>query len=169
MRRALALNPQDVDACRKLIEVLTPQGRYEEAIDLTAQAVALAPASPQAIELQFIMGQIAQENGQPEVATEYYMRALEIDPHYAKAIRRLAHLRSEQQRYDEALELFQRLIDIDPSDAVAHGNMGIVLFYLGRSNKALQSFDQALFLNPNLETARANRETLLEVIEGNRQ
>ena len=169
LRRAIALNPQDVDAFRKLIEVLTPQGRYEEAIDLMAQAVALDSASPQAIELHCLMGQTAQENGQPEVATEYYMRALEIAPHYAKAIRRLAHLRSEQQRYDEALELFQRLIDLDPSDAVAHGNMGIVLFYLGRSNEALQSFDRALFLNPNLETARANREALLEVIEGNRQ
>ncbi len=169
LRRAIALNPQDVDAFRKLIEVLTPQGRYEEAIDLMAQAVALDSASPQAIELHCLMGQTAEENGQPEVATEYYMRALEIDPHYAKAIRRLAHLRSEQQHYDEALGLFQRLIDIDPSDAVAHGNMGIVLFYLGRSNEALKSFDRALFLNPNLETARANRETLLEAIEGNRQ
>ena len=167
LSRAIALNPQDVDAFRKLIEVLTPQGRYEEAIDLTAQAVALAPASPQAIELHCLMGQTAQENGQPEVATEYYMRALEIDPHYAKAIRRLAHLRSEQQRYDEALELFQRLIAIDPSDAVAHGNIGVVLFYLGRSNEALNSFDRALFLNPNLETARANRETLLKALEGN--
>ncbi len=169
LRRAIALNPQDVDACRKLIEVLTPQGRYEEAIDLMAQAVALDPASPQAIELHCLMGQTSQENGQPEVATEYYKRALEIDPHYTKAIRRLAHLRSDQQRYDEALELFQRLIAIDPSDAVAHGNIGIVLFYLGRSNEALHSFDRALFLNPNLETARANRTALLKAMEGNRQ
>ena len=167
LRRAIALNPQDVDAYRKLIEVLTPQGRYEEAIDLTAQAMALDPDSPQATELHCLMGQTAEENGQSEVAAEYYMRALGIDPHYTKAIRRLAHLRLEQERYDESLELFQRLIDLDPSDAVAHGNMGIVLFYLGRSNEALKSFDRALLLNPNLETARANRETLLEVIEGN--
>ena len=169
LRRAIALNPQDVDPFRKLIKVLTPQGRYEEAIDLIEQAVALDPASPQAAELHCLMGQTTEENGQPEVAAEYYMRALEIDPHYTKAIRRLAHLRIEQQRYDEALELFQLLADIDPSNAVAHVNMGIVLFYLGRSNEALQSFDQALFLNPSLETARANRETLLEMIEGNRQ
>ena len=169
LRRAIALNPQDVDPFRKLIKVLTPQGRYKEAIDLIEQAVALDPASPQAAELHCLMGQTTEENGQPEVAAEYYMRALEIDPHYTKAIRRLAHLRSEQQRYGEALELFQRLANIDPSNAVAHVNMGIVLFYLGRSNEALKSFDRALFLNPNLETARANREALLEAIEGNRQ
>ena len=166
LRRAIVLNPQDVDAFRKLIEVLAPQGRYEEAIDLIAQAVALDPASPQTAELHFLMGQAAQDNGQPEVATEYYIRALELDPHYTKAIRRLAHLRSEQQRYDEALEFFQRLVDIDPSDAVAHGNMGIVLFYLGRSDESLKSFDRALSLDPNLESARANREALLKAMEG---
>ena len=168
-RRAIALNPQDVDSFRKLIEVLTPQGRYEEAIDLIAQAVALDSASPQAAELHFIMGQAAQENGQPETATEYYMRALEVDSHYTKAIRRLAHLRLEQQRYDKALELFQRLINIDPSDAVAHVNMGVILFYWGRSDEALKSFDRALSLDPSLETARANREALLEAMKGNRQ
>ena len=169
LRRAIALNPQDVDAFQRLIEVLTPQGRYEEAIDLTAEAVALDPASPQAAELHFLMGQVAQDNGQPEVAAEQYIRACEIDPHYTKAIRRLAHLRSEQQRYEEALELFQRLIDIDPNDAVAHSNMGIVLFYLGRSDEALRSFDRALSLNPNLETARANRTALLEAMKGKSQ
>ena len=169
LRRAIALNSQDVDSFRKLIEVLTPQGRYEEAIDLIAQAVALDPASSQAAELYFIIGRTVQDNGQPEAAAEYYMRAFEIDPHYMKAIRRLAHLRSEQQRYDEALELFQRLVDIDPSDAVVHGNMGVVLFYLDRSDEALQHFDRALSLNPNLENARANREALLEAMEENSQ
>ena len=79
----------------------------------------------------------------------------------------LASLRTDQQRYDEALELFQRLVAIDPSDAVAHGNIGVVLFYLGRSDESLQHFDQALSLNPTLENVRANRETVLEAMEGN--
>ena len=39
------------------------------------------------------MGQDAWDNEQLEVAAEYYMRALEADLHYTKAIRRLAHLR----------------------------------------------------------------------------
>ncbi|MCE2447411.1 MAG: tetratricopeptide repeat protein [Candidatus Latescibacteria bacterium] len=170
LRRAIALDPQDVDLSQKLAaklaEVLTPQGRYAEAIDVLAQAVALNPASSQTGELHFLMGMAAEENGQPETAG-YYMRAFELDPHHTKAIRRLAHLRLEQQHYDEALELFQRLIDINPSDAIARGNMGIVLFYLGRSDEALQSFDQALSLDPTLESVRANREAVLEIMEGN--
>ena len=166
LRRAIALDPQDVDLFRRLAEVLTPQGRYEEAIDALAQAVALEPASTQAAELYFLMGQAAEKNGQPE-ASEYYIRAFEIDPRYKKTIRRLAHLRLEQQRYDEALELFQRLIDIDPSDATTYSNMGIALAFLGRNDEALQRFDQALSLDPTMEEARANRETLLKAMEGN--
>ena len=137
LRRAIALNPQDMDASQELAEVL------------------------------FRMGQDAQDNGQPETAAEYHMRAFEIAPRHTKAIRRLAHLRLEQQRYEESLELFQRLIHIDPSDAVAHGNMGVILFYLDRSDEALKSFDRALSLDPTLENARANREALLEAMEGN--
>ena len=166
LRRAIELNPQNVDLVWRLAEILMPQGRYEEAFDLIAQAEALDPASSQAAELHFLMGQTAQDNGQPEVAAEYYMRAFDIDPHHTQAIRRLAHLRLEQQRYDEALELFQRLTDLDPSDAVAYGNMGIVFFYLGRSDEALRSFDHALSLDPTLESAQANREAVLKAMEG---
>ena len=86
LRRAIALNPQDVDTFRKLAELLMPQGRYEEAIDVLAQAAALDPDSQQAAELHVLMGQAAQENGQPEAAAEYYMHALEIDPHHAEAL-----------------------------------------------------------------------------------
>ena len=164
MRRAITLNPQDVDAFQKLIEVLTLQGRYEEAIDALAQA-ALDPASPQAAELHFLMGQKAQENGEPEAAAEYYMRAFEIDPRHTKAIRSLALLRLEQQRYDEALELFQRLVAIYPNDSATYSNMGVALFYLGRSDESLQHFDQALSVDSTLKDARANREAVLKAME----
>ena len=166
LRRAIERDPQNVDLVRRLAEILMPRGCYEEAVDLIAQALALDPASSQAAELHFFMGQTAQDNGQPEVAAEYYMRTFDIDPHHTQAIRRLAHLRLEQQCYDEALELFQRLTDIDPSDAVAYGNMGIVLLYLGRNDEALESFDHALSLDPTLESAQANRKAVLKAMEG---
>ena len=123
--------------------MLMPQGRYEEALDLIAQAVALDPASSQAAELHFLMGQTAQGNGQPEVAAEYYIRAFDIDPPHTQAVRRLAHLRLEQQRYDEMLALLLRSIVLHPNDAATYSNMGIALVFLGRHDEALQHFDQA--------------------------
>ena len=177
-RVAIEQAPDLFEAHFNLGVILEGLGRYEEAIGALAQAAALAPTPSQAAELHFRMGQTAQDNGQPEAATQYYMRAFEIDPHHVKvldgidphcveAFHKLASLRTDQQRYDEALELFQCLIDIDPSDAVAHGNMGVILFYLDRSDEALQRFDRALSLDPTLENPRANREAVLKAMEGN--
>ena len=165
LRGALDLNP--VDSFQKLIELLTPQGRYKEAMDLIAQAAALAPDSMQAAKLHFLMGETARENGQPEAAAEHYMNTLEMDLHHGVALHWLATLRLEQQRYAEALELFQRLIALHPNDAATYSNMGIALSGLGRHDEALQRFDQALSLDPTLENVRANREALLEALEGN--
>ena len=167
LRHALELNPQNVNSFQKLIELLTPQGRYEEAMDLIALAVALAPDSTQAAELHFLMGETARENGQPETAAEHYVHTLEMDPHHGQTLHWLAMLRLEQQRYNEALELFQRLVALHPDDAATYSNMGIALIFLGRNDEALQRFDQALALDPTLENVRANRETLLETMEGN--
>ena len=167
LRHALELNPQNVNSFQKLIELLTPQGRYEEAIDLITLAAASAPDSTQAAELHFLMGKTAQENGQPEAAAEHYVHTLEMDPHHGQTLHWLAMLRLEQQRYAEALELFQRLIALHPEDAATYSNMGIALIFLGRNDEALQRFDQALALDPTLENVRANRETLLETMEGN--
>ncbi len=163
---ALEQDPNHFEAHVNLGAILAAQGRYGEAVDVFAQAAALNPDSPQAAELYFLMGMTAQDNGQPEAA-EYYMRSFEIDPHHTKAIRRLAHLRLEQQRYDESLELFQRLIALHPDDAATYSNMGIALAFLGSIDKALQHFDQALSLDPTLASARANREAVLEAIKGN--
>ena len=65
------------------------------------------------------------------------------------------------------LELLQRLAAIHPNDASTYSYMGIALFYLGRNDEALKSFDQALTLDPTLESAWANREAVLEAMEGN--
>ena len=167
LRHALELNPQNVDSFQKLIELLTPQGRYEEAIDLIALAAALAPDSTQAAELHFLMGETAREKGQPETAAEHYVHTLEMDPHHGQTLHWLAMLRLEQQRYNEALELFQGLVALHPDDAATYSNMGITLIFLGRNDEALQHFDQALALDPTLENVRANRETLLKTMEGN--
>ena len=172
-RIAVEQRPDYSEAHINLGLILKELNRFKEAETHLRRAIALDPqdadASRQLAELLFRMGKDAQDNGQPEATTEYYIRVLEVDPHYVEVLHRLASLRMDQRHYDEALELFQRLIAINPSDAVAHGNMGAALFYLGRSDEALQHLDQAISLDPTLENARNNREAVLKAMEGNRQ
>ncbi len=139
--------------------------RYEEVVAALEQAVALESSVENAAQLSFYKGRAAHQAGRPEAA-EHYMRALELVPGHAEALRWLGHLRFEQQRYDEALERLQQFIALAPGDAVAHSNMGVILYNLGRRAEALQHFNQALSLDPTLEEARAKRETLLEMLKG---
>ena len=71
---------------------LNTLGRFKEAETHLRRAIALGPqtldASHQLTELLFRMGEDAQDNRQPEAAAEYYIRALEIDPHYVEALHR---------------------------------------------------------------------------------
>ena len=166
-RVAVELAPDFSESHANLGSILGALGRHEEAIEALAQAAALAPTSPRTAERYFLMGQTAQENGQPEAAAEYYLHALEADPHHAEALHWLATLRAAQQHYGEMLELLQRFVAIHPNDSAAYSNMGIALLGLGRYDEALQHFDQALSLDPTLESAHTNREALLGVMEGN--
>ena len=119
LRRAIALNPQDMDASQELAEVLLR------------------------------MGQDAQDNEQPETAAEYYMRAFETAPRHAKAIRRLAHLRLEQQRYEESLDLFQRLIDIDQERRSGSRQYGDSPLLLGQKRRGATALRPCAFPRPD--------------------
>ena len=163
-RHIIALNPQARSAHLNLGEALYKQGRYEEALDATRVAV---EQRPDHINTYANLGVVLNELGRFEEAEPHLRRAIALNPNHTGALYSMATVRFKQQLYDKMLELLQRLIDVDPSHAKAHVSMGVALFYLGRSDEALQSFDQALSLDPTLESARANRNAVLEAMEGN--
>ena len=134
--------------------------RYDEALNTLAQALALAPDQPLAPGLHVLMGRAAQATGEIDAAAEHYGHALDVAPHHADALARLAALRIGQQRYNEALTLLQTLRNLKPDSARTHTNVGIALSHLGRSNEALRSFERALAIDPTFQAARNNLDKL---------
>ncbi len=164
LRRAIALNPQARNAHLNLGEALHNQGRYEEAVD--AYRVAIEQGLDDALA-HSNLGMVLTALERFEEAETHLHRAMALDPSHTEALHSLAKLRFKQQRYDEMLKLYQQIIDIDPTDALAYGDMGVALFLLGRNDEALRSFDQALSLDPTMKGVRANRDAVLERVEGN--
>ena len=192
-RHIIALNPQARYAHLNLSKALYKQGRYEAALEAARIAVAKHPDSSTYFNLgtalydqsryeealaafriavtkrpnyalaHHNLGLILKELGRFEEAEQHLRRAVALDPSHS--LYALATLQIEQQRYDESLELLQHLIGIEPGHAKGLDAMGIALFYLGKSDEALQHFDQALLLDPTLESAQANREAVLKVLE----
>ena len=164
LRRAIGLDSKTKHGHRHLGNALYGQGRYAEAVDAYLVTTEQRPDDAGA---HASLGTALNILGRNEEAETHLHRALALSPSHTEALYFLATLRAEQQRYDEMLALLQRLIDIDPHDAEAHVSMGVAFFFLGRSAEALRSFDQALSLNPTLETARTNREAVLEAMARN--
>ena len=137
--------------------------RYAEAIEALARALTLQQDLPIAGAIHRLMGRGAQRLGRPDAA-DHFERAVQRDPRDAEALDLLAMVRFRQHNYAAALDLYRDLLDIHPDNAQTHSNVGATLYYLGRGEEALQSFERALSLAPELETARAGRDQLRQIV-----
>src|SRR5579863_8540004 len=96
-----------------------------------------------------------------EAARNMFKRAIEIDPHYARAWAGLADCHSFLQFYwqpshenlQHADAASRKALDLDPELAEAHASRGHVLSLLERDEEARQEFETAIRLNPALYEA----------------
>src|SRR5262249_8773446 len=95
-----------------------------------------------------------------EIAIRYGQRALEIDPHYARAWAMIAVCQTAQhirgQLAESGLSAAENAIALDPTLAEAHGARGRVLADLGRYDEALAAHVESLRLDPDSPDARFN-------------
>ncbi len=75
-------------------------------------------------------------------------RALELDPHLARAHAILARAHQQEWRWEEAEAEYRRSIEIDPNDSVAHGRFGALLVWRGRTEEGLAYARRARGLDP---------------------
>jgi tetratricopeptide (TPR) repeat protein len=156
----LAVDRDSAAAHAGLGHALFRLGHYAEALDSIADAISRQPDLPGAAALHRLMGQSAQQLGRTEEAAAHFERALQLDPHDAPALDRLALVRIGQRQFAEALDLYDRLIAISPEDAQTHANRGATLYHLGRLDDAIASLERALALEPSLATARSSLERI---------
>ena len=95
-----------------------------------------------------------------QIAIRFGRRALEIDPHYARAWAMIAvcqaalHIRG--QLAESGLSAAEKALTLDPTLAEAHGARGRVLVDLGRYDEALAAHAESLRLDPDSSDARFN-------------
>ena len=159
-RAVLAIDPGFAMAHAGLGDALFRLERHEEAIASLERSLELHSVPPTAVARLVLLGNASRALDRPEAATEYFARAIELDPRNADAIDHLAMMQFTAKRYDEALALYRRMLEIRPGSAQTHANIGATLYYLGRRKEALRSFEQALSLDPELATARTGLERL---------
>ena len=100
-----------------------------------------------------------RETADLERGREHCERAIEIDPHYARAHAyksasyivgiSLMEMRDLAEWQAQALASAERAVELDPLDNVSHWVLGEAAFWAGQPDRARQHIRKALALNPN--------------------
>jgi predicted O-linked N-acetylglucosamine transferase (SPINDLY family) len=128
-------------------------GRLAEAETIYRQVLAEAPDHADALHL---LGVVALQAGQAELAIDLIGRAVAIEPraadyhvHLGEAYRRLG-------RWEDAVASLRRSVELRPDDAAAYNNLGVTLDQAGRSDEAIAAYQRALAIAPDDAWTHAN-------------
>lgn len=121
--------------------------------DVQASAlIEKSKAEPQNASLLSLIASIYQGAHQFEKATDYYTKALRIDPKDVNARTQLASCLFYSGKVDEALHQLQMILKSDPKNVNALFNLGMIR-YKGKSDAsgAITAWRELLENNPNLD------------------
>jgi tetratricopeptide (TPR) repeat protein len=120
-------------------------GRYQEAADEFATAVAADPASARSL---VNLGTALAQLGDLDAAVERFQQALAIDPDHLTAHFNLGSTLVSQQRAAEAIAHFEAVLKITPFDSDANLLLARALVANGDDWASLEYFRQAAELDP---------------------
>ena len=129
-RKAVELDPEYAEAFVALGEVMSAQGRQDEAVAAYQKALALEPDEPR---IHFGLGKIYyNEKGLYHEAVAEYQKAIKIDPRYLEAYLNLGELYEEKGLYREAADIYERALQLDPKHPPALYGLAMALERLDR-------------------------------------
>jgi tetratricopeptide (TPR) repeat protein len=160
--KAIALQPDFVEAYLGRGALLLKLERYEEAVAAYDRAIELQPGSARA-HLGRAVALRALQQAAPAMAS--CDRAIALDPDRAEAhILRGAALR-DLKRPGAALASFDRALALRADDAGAHNSRAAVLIDMQRPGEALLSLNRALALRADYALALSNRGAALRELQ----
>lgn len=151
IERAVALQPDWIDARLELVELLLARGRPHEAITAAQEALALQPDHART-HLRLADAQAAAK--QPEAAIRSLEDAVRFDPNLWEARYLLGVEYALQERIAEAQTQFEQVVRQKPDHARAQFNLGIAHARQQHWEAAATHLAEALRLDPRNEDAR---------------
>ena len=89
-----------------------------------------------------------------DLATDYYRKAIELDPGYVPAYNNLGDVLRDQGKLDEAIDYYRRAVQLDPEYLWAHLNLAHSLRSKGQFAEAHDRFLDALRVDPENRPAQ---------------
>jgi len=128
-------------------------GKLSEAAIAYRQILASDPLHAGSLHM---LGTLAHNIGNEDVAVELIRKAISIDKRNASFHANLGTALQAQGKLDDAATSYRRALAINPDLAEAHMNLGVVLQARGRLLEAEARFKRSLALKPKLVEAHIN-------------
>lgn len=150
LEKAVALDPENVDAWYYLGRACYTKGRRDEAWKAFVKVLDL---DPQNVKAKNNIGLILENDGRTDAALEAYRTAISWEqdsPHpSAQPYVNLGNLLREQGRLQEALPSLETAVALAPNDAYCHMILGMAYRQLDKAEQAQQELERATQLEPD--------------------
>jgi tetratricopeptide (TPR) repeat protein len=138
LERAVALNADDAAAHRAMAIALHQLGWRDEAEAAQHRFLSLAPGQDPLGEAETL-----RRNGEPAAAEKICQGILEREPEHIGALRLLAVIARDDERFVMAEGLFRRIVTLAPGNAAALGDLGRFLSEQSRFPEAIAALQKA--------------------------
>jgi tetratricopeptide (TPR) repeat protein len=135
-RALLAEKPDDIPVRLELLRLMIANEQADEAVKEVDKILTLYPKN---IELLILAGD-ASFADKPELAAQYYQRALQIDSANNRARVQLGAALVRSKQFQAALPILNEALTAEPNNYTAHANRGTVLFKLEQYPDAAREF-----------------------------
>jgi tetratricopeptide (TPR) repeat protein len=139
--RALALNPELVQAHINLISLYGRTGRAEKAEGHYRAALAVNPDLP---EVHYNYGVLLAAAGRFAEAAQAFQTCLRLDPYHAEAHHNYAVAVEREGKLDEAAAHYRKALQHKPGYRAAHFHLGRILVNQDKAAEAAEHFRQTL-------------------------
>jgi Flp pilus assembly protein TadD len=151
LRRALQLDPTNINTLTQLAILALKHQRYEEARQLIEETRRLEPQNP---SVHQSLGSLCLYQDKNDEAVSHFTDALRLNPNNAEAHQALASVFLKQNRLEEARSHLEAAVRAMPWNAVAVCDLGILCANLRRDDEARAYLKRAIWLRPDYQRAR---------------
>ncbi len=156
-RKAQSLNANDSNTLTCLGYTLKELGRYVEARILLRRAVALIGNVPEAHEANYLMGQVAELDGDSASAVKYYEETLRLEPGFSRAFDDICRIYQPSESEQNLRNFLERCIAAHPLNSDYRYRYAALLMQAQQYAPAIAQFEEAIRQKPNFAEAYCDR------------
>ena len=106
--------------------------------------------NPDVAAVRFLSGFVHEQEGQYEQAAADYLRAIDLEPAYGDAWRRLGKIYESSNQPGRALDAYRKAIEVDPNYWRNYQDLGTFYFYRDAYDEAIQQYKKLVEVAPDL-------------------